>query len=120
MMKKLLNGVLAVLIIVIVICLVGIMVLDSMGRTLVKTAGSEGLGVPVAVKSVHVGFFSNDSHLKEIQIANPEGFTNPNLLSIERADIVVVRFGEKYKQWNAAFDSGYAIGLSKSLIVEKT
>lgn len=37
--------------------------------------------------------------------------------AIERADIVVVRFGEKYKQWNAAFDAGYAIGLSKSLIV---
>ncbi|MGR3363482.1 MAG: YtoQ family protein, partial [Maritimibacter harenae] len=27
---------------------------------------------------------------------------------IETADIVVVRFGEKYKQWNAAFDAGYA------------
>ncbi len=87
MMKKLLNAALAILIIVIVCSLIGIMVLDSMGRTLVKTAGSEGLGVPVTVKSVHVGFFSNDSHLKEIQIANPEGFTNPNLLSIERADI---------------------------------
>ena len=37
--------------------------------------------------------------------------------SIEKADIVIVRFGEKYKQWNAAFDAGYAIGLSKSLIV---
>lgn len=24
------------------------------------------------------------------------------------ADIVVVRFGEKYKQWNAAFDAGFA------------
>ena len=40
-----------------------------------------------------------------------------NKNAIERADIVVVRFGEKYKQWNAAFDSGYAIGLSKILIV---
>lgn len=29
---------------------------------------------------------------------------------IEEADIVVVRFGEKYKQWNAAFDAGYAVG----------
>ena len=37
--------------------------------------------------------------------------------AIERADIVVVRFGDKYKQWNAAFDAGYAIGLSKNLIV---
>lgn len=36
---------------------------------------------------------------------------------IEKADIVVVRFGEKYKQWNAAFDAGYAAALGKSLII---
>ena len=36
---------------------------------------------------------------------------------IENADIVVVRFGEKYKQWNAAFDAGMAAALGKSLIV---
>lgn len=36
---------------------------------------------------------------------------------ISDADIVVVRFGEKYKQWNAAFDAGYAAALGKSLIV---
>ena len=37
--------------------------------------------------------------------------------SIEKSDIVVVRFGEKYKQWNAAFDAGYASALNKSLII---
>lgn len=36
---------------------------------------------------------------------------------IENADIVVVRFGEKYKQWNAAFDAGMAAALGKPLIV---
>lgn len=36
---------------------------------------------------------------------------------ISDADIVVVRFGEKYKQWNAAFDAGYAAALDKSIIV---
>ncbi len=36
---------------------------------------------------------------------------------IQDADIVVVRFGEKYKQWNAAFDAGVASALGKSLIV---
>ena len=36
---------------------------------------------------------------------------------IEQADVVVVRFGEKYKQWNAAFDAGMAAALGKSLIV---
>jgi len=36
---------------------------------------------------------------------------------IADADIVVVRFGDKYKQWNAAFDAGVASALGKSLIV---
>ncbi len=35
---------------------------------------------------------------------------------LERADIVVVRFGEKYRQWNAAFDAGYAAALNKPVI----
>lgn len=37
--------------------------------------------------------------------------------AIGDADVVVVRFGDKYKQWNAAFDAGYASALGKSLIV---
>ncbi|MEE9387542.1 MAG: YtoQ family protein [Paracoccaceae bacterium] len=36
---------------------------------------------------------------------------------IADADVVVVRFGDKYKQWNAAFDAGYAAALGKSLVV---
>ena len=36
---------------------------------------------------------------------------------IGEADIVVVRFGEKYKQWNAAFDAGIASALNIPLII---
>ena len=36
---------------------------------------------------------------------------------IEEADVVVVRFGDQYKQWNAAFDAGYAAALGKSLVI---
>ncbi|MAI45482.1 MAG: YtoQ family protein [Hyphomicrobiaceae bacterium TMED74] len=36
---------------------------------------------------------------------------------IEKSDIVVVRFGDKYKQWNAAFDAGLAAALGKPLII---
>ena len=35
---------------------------------------------------------------------------------IRQADVVVVRFGEKYKQWNAAFDAGFAAALGKPLV----
>ena len=36
--------------------------------------------------------------------------------AIKQADIVVVRFGEKYRQWNAAFDAGFAHALGKPII----
>ena len=36
---------------------------------------------------------------------------------IGRADIVIVRFGDKYRQWNAAFDAGTAYGLGIPVIV---
>jgi YtoQ family protein len=35
---------------------------------------------------------------------------------IEKCDIAVIRFGDKYKQWNAAFDAGYCSALSKPYI----
>jgi YtoQ family protein len=36
---------------------------------------------------------------------------------LEMSDFVVVRFGDKYKQWNAAFDAGIASALNIPLIV---
>ncbi len=35
---------------------------------------------------------------------------------IEKSDLVVVRFGDKYKQWNAAFDAGFAAALGRPII----
>ncbi|MCJ8320759.1 MAG: YtoQ family protein [Colwellia sp.] len=35
---------------------------------------------------------------------------------IERCDIAIIRFGDKYKQWNAAFDAGYCAALGKPYI----
>ena len=36
---------------------------------------------------------------------------------IRNADVVVVRFGNQYRQWNAAFDAGFAVACDKPLIV---
>ena len=35
---------------------------------------------------------------------------------IEQCDIAIIRFGDKYKQWNAAFDAGYCAALGKPYI----
>jgi len=35
---------------------------------------------------------------------------------IQQCDLVVIRFGDKYKQWNAAFDAGFCAALGKPYI----
>jgi len=35
---------------------------------------------------------------------------------IEECDMAVIRFGDKYKQWNAAFDAGYCAALGRPYI----
>lgn len=35
---------------------------------------------------------------------------------IEKCDIAVIRFGDKYKQWNAAFDAGYCAAIAKPYV----
>jgi YtoQ family protein len=35
---------------------------------------------------------------------------------LRQADVVVVRFGEQYRQWNAAFDAGFAAALGKPIV----
>lgn len=35
---------------------------------------------------------------------------------LEQCDVAVVRFGDKYKQWNAAFDAGYCAAMGTPYI----
>jgi YtoQ family protein len=89
------------------------------------TAGAAGMDV--AFDSPVTDHAASDDCGVAIMGAEPDKFWHDNKGAnlnairtrhgIQNADIVVVRFGEKYKQWNAAFDAGYAAALGKSLIV---
>ncbi|HAQ48763.1 MAG TPA: hypothetical protein DCR37_06935 [Glaciecola sp.] len=35
---------------------------------------------------------------------------------IQECDVAIIRFGDKYKQWNAAFDAGYCAAINKPYI----
>jgi len=90
-------------------------------------AGAEARGLPVSFTGPVTDHAASDDCGVEILGAEQEKFWHDRkgagvnavrtrtLLS--KADIVVVRFGEKYKQWNAAFDAGMAAALGKSLII---
>lgn len=69
--------------------------------------------------SDHVGDFilgkEEKSFWKDHQSAKIN--TIRNKIGMEEADLVIVRFGDKYRQWNAAFDAGYAAALGTPYVV---
>jgi YtoQ family protein len=90
-------------------------------------AGTKAKGLPVAFSAPVTDHAASDDCGVAIMGAEPNKFWHDrkgaqlNAIRtrtlIEKADVVVVRFGEKYKQWNAAFDAGMAAALGKPLII---
>ena len=89
-------------------------------------AGIEAAGLDIELLSPITDHASSDDCGVEILGAETDDFWKDKKGSginairtrtmIERADVVVVRFGDKYKQWNAAFDAGYAVAMGTPLV----
>jgi YtoQ family protein len=89
--------------------------------------GAKAAGLPVAFASAVTHHEASDDCGVAILGAEPNKFWHDHKGAqmnairtrtlIQDADIVVVRFGEKYKQWNAAFDAGFASALGKPTII---
>lgn len=56
----------------------------------------------------------SDSFWRDHKSSKVNAIRTRNL--IEKCDIAVIRFGDKYKQWNAAFDAGFCAALGKPYI----
>ncbi|MEM7214086.1 MAG: YtoQ family protein [Pseudomonadota bacterium] len=90
-------------------------------------AGCKAAGLPVSVDAPVTHHAASDDCGVAILGSEPNKFWHDNKGAkinairtrtlISEADIVIVRFGEKYKQWNAAFDAGFASALGKPIIV---
>ena len=88
--------------------------------------GIESEGLPVSVLAPVTDHSASDDVGVAILGAEAEGHWKDHKgakinairtrTAIEKADVVVVRFGEKYRQWNAAFDAGFAAALGKPII----
>ena len=90
-------------------------------------SGTKAKGLPVTFSAPVTDHGASDDCGVSIMGAEPNKFWHDrkgaqlNAIRtrtlIEKADVVVVRFGEKYKQWNAAFDAGMAAALGKPLVI---
>ncbi len=112
--------------------------MDSMGLTVYLSgeihsdwreqieAGAENAGLPVAFLAPVTDHSASDDCGVKILGEEDQNFWRDHKgaqinairtrTMIERSDVVVVRFGDKYRQWNAAFDAGYASALGKPVI----
>jgi YtoQ family protein len=93
-------------------------------REEIKT-GAENLGLDIAFTSAVTDHEESDAagdHLgvEEKQVWRDHKSAKVNAIRtknlIELSDLVIIRFGDKYKQWNAAFDAGYCAALGKPYI----
>lgn len=87
--------------------------------------GAEALGLPVVFSSAVTNHENSDAAGDALG-AESENFWRDHKSAkvnairtktmVEQCDIAVVRFGDKYKQWNAAFDAGMCAALGKPYI----
>ena len=88
-------------------------------------AGVEALGLAVEFASPVTDHAASDA-AGDVLGEEQEGFWRDHKSSkvnairtktlLESCDLAVIRFGDKYKQWNAAFDAGYCAALGKPYI----
>ena len=87
--------------------------------------GCNELGLPIVFTSAVTDHAASDA-AGDVLGAETDGFWRDHKSSkvnairtrtlIDKCDIAIVRFGDKYKQWNAAFDAGYCAALGKPYI----
>ena len=56
----------------------------------------------------------SDNFWRDHKSSKVNGIRTRTLL--DKCDIAIIRFGDKYKQWNAAFDAGYCAAIGKPYI----
>jgi YtoQ family protein len=89
-------------------------------------AGVKQAGLPVELLAPVTNHSASDDVGVEILGSEDKGFWKDHKGAgvnavrtqtlLRKADVVVVRFGDKYRQWNAAFEVGYAAALGKPIV----
>lgn len=87
--------------------------------------GSQSLNLPVVFTSAVTDHDSSDAAGDTLGVPS-ESFWRDHQSSrvnairiktlIDDCDLAIIRFGDKYKQWNAAFDAGFCAALDKPYI----
>lgn len=93
MMKKLLYGVLTLIVLLIVAVIVVFVHLDGIIKTTVETQATDSLNLATTLDSAHLAVFGGQLTLKDLAIACPQGYSVSPMLGLNKA-AVVVQYGQ--------------------------
>lgn len=85
-MKTIVKLVIGLAVGVVVLLIAGVVIvvlsINSLAKKGIEEGGTYALGVPTTVDSASVGLFSGKFSMKGLEVANPEGFTDPNFFAL--------------------------------------
>lgn len=82
---------LVIALVVVLVVAVGALIysVDSLAKKAIEYGGSEALGVTTSLGQIHISLLGGEASLKELQIANPSGFSPPTFLELGRGEFAV-------------------------------
>lgn len=86
-LKLVRNILIGVVLLVVLAVVLSVVFINVIARKAIEGGASASLGVPTTLSSASIGIFSGKFGLKQLDIANPQGFTAPTLLSLGSVDL---------------------------------
>lgn len=93
MMKKILYGVLTLVVLLIVAVIVVFVYLDRIIKTTVETQATDSLNLATTLDSAHLAVLGGQLTLKDLAVACPQGYSASPMFDVSKA-AVVVRYGQ--------------------------
>ena len=88
-MKKLIKLTFVLVSLIVVLCVVGLSMIDKAAKTGIETVMTERLGVATTLSDINISLFDEACELNDFAIANPEGFSVKPFFSLNRGFVSV-------------------------------
>lgn len=88
-MKKLVRLLAVVVVVVIALGIAGVLYIDTVAKAAIEVAGTKVLGVKTTLNKVSIGIIGGSASMNGLHVANPEGCTAPEFLTLDLGGVAV-------------------------------
>ncbi len=80
-MKKVLKVLLGLVIVLVVLAVIAVIYIDNVAKAGIENGGKYALGVDTTVEDVDISLRKGQMEVRQLKVANPEGFSSPHLMN---------------------------------------